>query len=358
MKNLEQWYLHKVKLKELVLDHNQLSILQQLDVFIKNFAKKSFFSKLFRQHPKKLGVYIYGSFGQGKSMIINEVYHQIVDRNKLRIHFHDFMKYIHQQLAMYKNVKHPLQLIATGIRSRYRIIFLDEMHVSDIASAMILKNLFTHMFALNTYILTSSNYAPEKLYPQGLMRERFIPTIDLIKQKMEVIHLAGDYDYRFLDIIHGGLFFINDKDGHDKLDNIFKQVAISDDTTENNFILIQGRQIAYIKKSSNIIWFEFDTLCGDGRSQIDYLELSNQFKHIIIENISPIQTQDKARRFTYLVDILYDKRLKLILSSSCELEQLYTQADFAYEFRRTVSRLTEMRNQKYLTQTNVESAII
>jgi cell division protein ZapE len=354
MNTLESWYITQTKSSQLRHDSHQLVILQQLDQFINSFNNANgFFAKIFGSTTTKLGVYLYGEVGRGKTMIINKMYQQIKEKHKLRIHFHEFMQDIHQQLAKLKDQEEPISVIARNFRQKYRIIFLDEMHVSDIATAMILKSLFNSLFQQDIYLVTSSNYAPSQLYPDGLMRERFLPAIEIIKQKLTILSLNSQNDYRLLYNSHNKMFMINEVDNQDRLDEMFNYIANSYPVKVNDSIVIQSRAIPFVRQSQHIIWFDFAVICGDMRSQLDYLELSNKFEYIIIENISTISPQDKdiARRFTWLIDILYDNRRKLIMSANCELSKIYQSGDFAIEFKRTVSRLTEMQTTEYLTRT-------
>lgn len=356
MKLLQNWYLAQIKSNNLIYDEHQNAILQQLDVFITNFSNRSLFNSLFTK-PALLGIYIYGDVGAGKTMIINKLFEQIPKQQKIRIHFHQFMSDIHQRLANLKDHEAPLDIIAKELRKKYQIIFLDEMHISDIATAMILKSLLGSLFKYEVYIITSSNFAPNQLYPDGLMRERFLEAIDLIQQKLQILSLNSSKDYRLIHNTHSMMFIINSNKSHEKLNNLFNRFAGDNPVITDNEITIQSRPIWYVKKSTHIIWFKFDIICGENRSQLDYLELSSKFDYMVVESIEPIApgNKDIARRLTWLVDILYDNRKKIILSSSCGIGQIYIEGEWAVEFGRTVSRLIEMQTQEYLTQQSLES---
>lgn len=365
MSTLENWYLSQTKSGNLVYDTYQLLIVQQLDIFITNFTKNigisSYFKHFFNAKPEhSRGIYIYGEVGRGKSMLMNEVYDQIASKKKIRLHFHEFMSEINQKLNLLKCHEAPLKIVAHDLAKKYRIIFLDELHVSDIATAMILKNLLTSLFAEEIAIVTSSNYAPNELYPDGLMRERFLPAIELINSQLSVLSLNSTRDYRGLYNSYNQMFIINENNSHTKLNTIFNRIADDNQIILNSSVLIQNRDIPFVAESAHIIWFIFDIICGDKRSQLDYLDLSNKFDYFVIEGIKPINVQDKdiARRFTWLIDVLYDRRRRLILSSSCKLEDIYPEGDFALEFERTVSRLTEMQTTEYLTQNAIGSMLL
>ena len=348
MKNLVTWYNQQTHDNTLIFDQHQLNTLSQFDHFIATL-NKNILSRMFNT-PVTLGFYIYGSVGRGKSMLINEFFKQIPITKKLRIHFHEFMHEIHQNLATLKHKAEPLETIVKDLKKLYTVIFLDEMHVSDIATAMILNGLFSALFKEKIYIITSSNYAPQELYPNGLMRDRFLPAIQLIEKNLTIMSLDGPLDYRLANNSDNMLFFIKEFNASSHLCNVFNEIRQNNTVDENKFITISHREILYIKKSKNIIWFDFNIICGDMRSQLDYLELSQEFNWFVIENIESLTTnkKDVARRFTWLIDILYDENKKLVLSCNCDIADIYPHGDFANEFNRTISRLKEMQTTEYI----------
>ncbi|MDQ5920916.1 MAG: cell division protein ZapE [Pseudomonadota bacterium] len=367
MKSLETWYHAQTQNKNLEFDSIQLDILQQLDTFIDKFKHRSQLTNLFERlsnKPKQMGYYIYGLVGRGKSMIMNEVFRIFPEPLKQRIHFHEFMYNIQQQLATLKAHEEPLKIVAKQIRQKIKIIFLDEMIVNDIASAMILKNLFNSLFAENVYIITTSNDKPDNLYIDGLMRDRFLPAIELINNKLIVLCLDGVNDYRLLHDSTNQLFIINatnypENNSFDTLNMLFNNINQNQPVENNSIITIQARQIPFIKKSHGIIWFDFNIICGDKRSQLDYLELIKQFEWFIISNIYALddQSKDIARRLTWLIDILYDNQCKLALSSHVDISQIYASGDLMHEFARTKSRLMEMQTKEYLAKPTLSTVV-
>lgn len=355
MKQLETWYLAQTSVNQLEYDPQQFTVLQQLDNFLNAFNNQSWLKKLFQKQNgySYYGCYIYGSVGRGKSMIINELFQYINVTQKIRLHFHEFMQNIHQQLASLKNKADSLQYIAKQLRKQYQIIFLDEMHISDIATAMILNNLLHSLFKQGIYIVTSSNYMPNDLYKNGLMRERFLPAITLINQKLQVISLEGHNDYRLLNHSDNQLFLIKTHNSYNKMNETFNNLSNNLNIEENGVLTIQNRQFQFIKKSSTAIWLNFTYVCGTNRSQLDYLELVTYFQWFIIDGVHKLDhlNKDIARRFTWLIDILYDNHCNLAIISSVELENIYSSGDFANEFTRTVSRLIEMQTLEYLNNT-------
>lgn len=349
MQLLQDWYMRQVQNKELDFDSIQLDILQQLDEFINKFNSQCWWSSLFKR-PKHLGYYIYGLVGRGKSMIMNELFRVFPHNLKQRIHFHEFMYNIHQQLAQLTAHKEPLKIIAHQMRQQFKIIFLDEMTVNDIASAMILKNLFNSLFNEGIYIITTSNDNPDNLYLDGLMRERFLPAIELIWDKLIVLCLDGANDYRLRNNSFNNLFIIKSADYLEYLTKIFTKINGNQSIENSLTITISGRQIPFVKKGYDIIWFNFDILCGDNRSQLDYLELVKYFEWFIIDGIHTIKDKNIARRFTWLIDILYDNHCKLAISSTVDIAEMYPIGELISEFARTKSRLLEMQTKEYLAK--------
>ena len=356
MQTLEKWYIEQTTNKNLEFDNAQLSILQQLDGFIHKFNQSNFITKWFSS-PKSYGYYIYGSVGCGKSMIMNKLYKAFPDKAKTRMHFHQFIYEIQHELNLLKAHDNPLALVAKKLKKQYKIIFLDEMLVNDIATAMILNNLFKSLFEENIYIITTSNSKPDELYAGGLMRERFLPAIQLFNTKLEIINLVSKNDYRLLHDSNNHLFIIKQNSPTILLDNIFLDISKNYTIETGKSILICERQIPYLKKSKNIIWFSFDIICGDKRSQIDYLELVNQFEWFIIGDIKTITDKNIARRFILLIDVLYDNIAKISLSANIELEQIYPSGELINEFVRTLSRLKEMQTKEYINKPRITSNI-
>ena len=362
MQSLSTWYQQQTTTGKLKFDNAQLLIMQQLDQFLVQFSLRTarpsilrkltgldFIMCLWPQEHKKLGYYIYGDVGRGKSMIINMMYQFTPGQRKTRLHFHEFMHDIHQQLADL-TINDPLSQIAKRLKCNYDIIYLDEMHVSDIATAMILKRLLENMFANQIDIVTSSNYAPDDLWPDGLMRERFLPAIEVLKTHLQLVALNAGQDYRLFNHSINQLFIIQQPDSHLKLEQIFTKINSDQSVSINHSIKIANRNIPYLQRGGKVIWFDFSILCGDRRSQLDNLELAQQFQWLVISDIYQLTAakKDLARRFTWLIDILYDGNRKLALSSVVLIQDIYCQGDFANEFQRTISRLEEMQTIEYV----------
>lgn len=306
---------------------------------------KKFFSK---QQPPK-GVYMYGGVGRGKSFLMECFYQEVPIAQKTRLHFHEFMREVHRELQQLQGKENPLDILGANIAKKYRLICFDEFHVADVTDAMILHRLLVALFDNGVGLVTTSNFKPDELYPNGLHRDRILPAIKLLNERMDVISVDNGTDYRRRTLQHVPLYFCPDDEySAQEMSKAFDGLSTSDDETpEFHF---GSRVVAAKRRSDQSIWFDFKALCGAPLSQNDYLELANRFQTIFISNVPKmgVAQASEARRFTLLVDVLYDRHVKLILSAAVAPEQLYTEGPLSHEFPRTVSRLNEMQSQEYL----------
>jgi cell division protein ZapE len=305
--------------------------------------------KLFVKPEIPRGVYMYGGVGRGKSFLMDCFYHAVPIRRKTRLHFHEFMREVHRELHELQGTVNPLEALAGRIARRYKLICFDEFHVADVTDAMILHRLLEALFKAGVGFVTTSNFHPDELYPDGLHRDRILPAIALLKQRLEVINVDNGIDYRRrtltqLQLYHCPLGEVADK----AMARAFDQLAEVAD--EDPVLHIEARQIRALRRAGGVIWFDFQTLCGGPRSQNDYLEIASQFHTLLLSGVPQmaVRNASEARRFTWLVDVLYDRRVKLILSAAVPPEQLYLEGPLAHEFPRTVSRLNEMQSAEYL----------
>jgi len=304
------------------------------------------------------GVYFWGGVGRGKSFLMDCFYDSVPYRRKRRIHFHAFMQQIHRDLERYKGETDPVLKVAEQIAKEVRLLCFDEFHVSDIADAMILGRLLTGLFAQGVILVMTSNYPPDRLYPNGLHRESFLPTIALLNKHLDVFEVEAGIDYRLraleqVEIYH----YPADASAEKKMLDYFRAVA-GEEGKKGGHVEILGREVATVRRGHGVIWFDFRTLCGGPRSQNDYLEIARAHHTVLLSHI-PQMTQhqaSEARRFTWLVDVFYDHKVKLIATADCAPEALYTEGTQAGEFARTVSRLTEMHSREYLALPHIASA--
>jgi len=257
---------------------------------------------------------------------------------------------VHRELLELKGIPDPLEELGKRIAKRFRLICFDEFHVSDVTDAMILYRLLDSLFRNRVSIVTTSNFHPDGLYPNGLHRDRILPAIELLKAKLEVINVDNGFDYRRRTLDRAQLYHqpLGD-DAEAALTATFEALAEARD--EDPRLQIEQRQIRARRRAGGVVWFDFAQLCGGPRSQNDYLELATQFHTLILSNVPemPPRLASEARRFTWLVDVLYDRRVKLVISAAVPPEQLYADGPLAHEFPRTVSRLQEMQSQEYLS---------
>jgi len=307
--------------------------------------------RLLVKPPLPRGVYLWGGVGRGKSFLMDSFYLCLPLVRKRRVHFHHFMREIHRELDELKGVEDPLSEAADRTQKRYRLLCFDEFHVSDIADAMILGRFMEKVLDRGVVVCMTSNYHPDQLYPNGLQRERFLPAIEVIKSRLDVIEVDNGTDYRRLKLERLRVYHVGDG-AEAELARIFADLA--DVEEETHPLDVEGRTIPYRRRAGGLVWFDFGALCGGNRSAADYVDLARRFHTVILSGI-PVMTPDNAdaaRRFTWLVDVFYDDRVKLVASAAAAPEELFTDGGkyrtAAAEFARTVSRLNEMQSADYL----------
>jgi cell division protein ZapE len=307
-------------------------------------------TKLLRRPPIPRGVYMYGGVGRGKSFLMDCFFQAVPLTRKTRLHFHEFMREVHRELQDLKGTVNPLDELGRRIARRYRLICFDEFHVADVTDAMILHRLLEALFKHRVSIVTTSNFHPDGLYPNGLHRDRILPAIELLKQHLEVINVDNGTDYRQRTLEHVKLYHCPlGEEADAQMTQAFEELAEARD--ESPLLHIEQREIRARRRAGGVVWFDFQALCGGPRSQNDYLELASQFHTVLLSDVPhmPVRMASEARRFTWLVDVLYDRRVKLIMSAEVPPEQLYTEGPLAHEFPRTVSRLNEMQSKEFLS---------
>jgi cell division protein ZapE len=322
---------------------------QDWSIFLTN--RRNPVIKLLRRSPIPQGVYLYGGVGRGKSFLMDSFYQSIPLQRKTRLHFHEFMREVHRELQELKGLANPLHELGKRIAKRYRLLCFDEFHVADVTDAMILHRLLDALFEHRVSMVVTSNFHPDTLYPNGLHRDRILPAIELLKQKMQVVNVDNGVDYRqrTLEMLKLYLYPASPQTELELAQIFNKLTEISD---ESPVLHIEHREICAHRRAGGIVWFDFKQLCAGPRSQNDYLEIASRFHTVLLSNVPqmPPRLASEARRFTWLVDVLYDRRCKLILSAQVLPELLYTEGPLAHEFPRTVSRLNEMQSAEFLSQ--------
>jgi len=311
--------------------------------------RSNVFKKLINRPEIPRGVYMYGGVGRGKSFLMDCFYTAVPLVRKTRLHFHEFMREVHRQLVELQGTVNPLEELGARMARRYRLICFDEFHVADITDAMILHRLLESLFDNGVGLVTTSNFRPDDLYPDGLHRDRILPAIALLNQRLEVINVDHGVDYRRCVMEHVKLYHTPlGPEADAEMNEAFTRLAEAHD--EEPVLHIEAREIRARRKAGGVVWFDFRTLCGGPRSQNDYLEIASQFHTVLLSDVPymPVRMASEARRFTWLVDVLYDRRVKLIMSAQVPPEALYTEGPLAHEFPRTVSRLHEMQSAEFL----------
>jgi cell division protein ZapE len=298
--------------------------------------------------PLPRGVYMYGGVGRGKSFLMDCFYRSVPLRRKTRLHFHEFMREVHRELQELKGTVNPLDELGRRVSRRFRLICFDEFHIADVTDAMILYRLLKAMFEHRVSIVTTSNFHPDGLYPNGLHRDRILPAIELLKSHLEVLDVDAGVDYRRRALEQVEAYHTPLGEAADSaLARAFDQLA--DAADEDPLLRIEHRELQARRRAGGVVWFDFRALCGGPRSQNDYLELAARFHTVLLSGVPQMSPRlaSEARRFTWLVDVLYDRHVRLIVSAAVPPEQLYPEGPLAHEFARTVSRLQEMQSSDY-----------
>ena len=310
--------------------------------------------------PLPRGVYLWGPVGRGKTFLMDSFYRCLPLVRRRRVHFHHFMRDVHRELDELKGTVDPLDALAGRIAKRYRLICFDEIALADVADALILGRLLARTLEKGVVYCMTSNYHPDELYKGGLKREDFLPAIDLIKSRLDVIEVDGGIDYRKravqqVKVYHAPL--APDTDG--ALMQAFRSIAEVEE--ERHELDVEGRVIPYRHRAGGVVWFDFKVICGWGRSQNDYIDLARRFHTVVVSGVPrmSLEQADAARRFTLLVDVFYDQRVKVILSAEAAPDQLLLRGTrsgdaqlqtMIFQFNRTASRLAEMQTREYLEQ--------
>ena len=297
--------------------------------------------------PLPKGVYLWGGVGRGKSFLMDAFFLCAPLVRKRRVHFHHFMREIHRELDELKGTEDPIAAVAARTARRNRLICFDEFHVGDIADAMILGRFLEEVMARGVVLCMTSNYAPDGLYANGLQRERFLPAIELLKGSLDVLEVDSGVDYRRLKMERLRAYHVGP--GSERaMEQIFE--ALKDVEEEDHPLDVEGRRIPYRKRAGGLVWFDFKALCGGPRSYADYVDLSRRFHTVLLSGVPRMSARnaDAARRFTWLLDVFYDERVKLFASAEVAPEGLFVEGENSAEFARTVSRLHEMQSTDYL----------
>jgi len=337
-----------IKEDKLLLDSKQRELVLFLDRIQTKVDKRS---KSWFKNPKIKGLYLHGKVGRGKTQIMDIFFESIQSEKKERLHFHRFMQRLHNDLSRLSNVSDPINKAVDEISKNCEILCFDEFLVEDIGDAMILGRFLEKLFEKKIVLITTSNTKPDELYKDGLHRARFLPVIDLIKKNCHIYELKSLQDYRLRSLEKKEIYLqSNSKDSTEALKSYFYELA-QGNISEKTYISILGRDINVEMLSEGTAWFGFSDICGGPRSSKDYIELSKEFHTLIISDIPNLENRnDEARRFIALIDECYERNVNLIISSEKLIEEIYKGSKLEDPFKRTVSRLEEMRSRDYLAK--------
>ncbi|MDB2416076.1 cell division protein ZapE [Pseudomonadales bacterium] len=320
-----------------------------------SLANKFLSSKSGRADTSIKGLYLWGGVGRGKTMMMDMFCHALPPERRQRMHFHRFMRRVHDGLGRFSGQANPLLKVADEIASQGDVLCFDEFFVSDIGDAMILGEVMTALFARGVVLVATSNVEPANLYKNGLQRSRFLPAIDQIYAHCDVHEIDQGQDFRLRTLQQARLYHWPLSESTDQSMRESFSALASDREKSNVRLRVENRMIEALKVAGDVAWFRFSSLCEGPRSQNDYIELATLFTTVLISEVPvlDVNREDAARRFISLVDEFYDRRVKLVISADQPITDLYQGQRLSFEFERTQSRLLEMQSEEYLSQPHV-----
>jgi len=305
------------------------------------------------------GLYLYGGVGRGKSFLMDSFCNCVPYAHKRRIHFHRFMQEIHRGLQEVQGQADPLIAVARNIAQESRLLCLDEFHITDITDAMLMRRLLEGLSEQGVVLVTTSNFHPDELYAHGLQRNQFLPAIELIKERMDVVNVDQGTDYRLRELERAGVYHVEES-ADAALEEAFYAIA-RHETLDGDELEIEGRMIPVRRHAREVAWFDFSALCEGPRGKPDYIELARHYETVLLSGVPrfTVHMADRLRRFVWLIDEFYDRRVKLIVSADAAPDELFVggDADDAFQVelnaslkQRLTSRLTEMQTREYLSE--------
>jgi cell division protein ZapE len=325
------------------------------------------------------GLYLYGGVGRGKTFLMDLFHAALPPVQARRVHFNRFMQEVHARLRALGEIADPLQQVAADLAREARVLCFDELHVNDIADAMLLGGLFDALVNAGTTLVFTSNVPPTGLYRDGLQRARFLPAIALLERHCLVLAVEGGQDYRLRELQRAPLYLDSaaattpaalasrfhsltgnlsgdgevGRDGTNVVRRaVERPVGCASDYTTDCHVELAGRSVPCVREAGDVIWFTFTALCEGPRGQADYIELACNYGTVLLQDVPVLAAEqdNAARRLVSLVDEFYDRGVKLVVSAAAPPTALYTGERLAFEFQRTASRLIEMQSHDYLAR--------
>jgi cell division protein ZapE len=355
-----EWTCQQAKLRGFELDEAQQAV---LPVFQRLFDELGAaeragnpLMRLFKGGKRPIkGLYLWGGVGRGKSFLMDCFFAAAPVKRKQRLHFHRFMQDIHRELAALQGQASPLAVVAKRLARTTKLLCLDEFLVTDIGDAMLMRNLLDGLFGEGVVLVTTSNTEPDDLYRNGLQRGQFLPAIALLKGHLQILEVDGGQDYRLRALEKLGVYHTPLSEATERrMEEEFVAIA-RDDGDANAVVEVDGRELAARRMAPGVVWFDFAELCQKPRGQGDFIELARRFHTILLSRIPRMfaDERDAARRFAWLVDEFYDRRVKLIISAEAPLDSLLDPTAVGRDLERTLSRLVEMQSHDYLAQAHL-----
>lgn len=347
-------YAEAVASGQFMADEAQAQAVQELDRVWKELlnrykaSKKAF--RRFRRQTSPKGVYMWGGVGRGKTWLMDQFYESVPFRRKTRMHFHHFMQHVHKELNKLSGQRNPLEIVADQIYKDAVVICFDEFFVSNVTDAMILSDLFQKLFVRGVTLIATSNIAPDGLYKNGIHRDRFLPTIEMVKKNCTVLNVDAGVDYRLRVLKQAQLFKSPlSNEVQSWMAERFSALTHTQAHSQEP-IVINNRVVETLGHTEDVLWCEFSELCFKPRSPADFIEIANIYNTVLVSNVPHLTDflSEGTRRFIYLVDEFYDRGVKLLLTSQDSIIDIYQGEKLAFEIERTRSRLLEMQSDEYL----------
>ena len=316
--------------------------------------QSSFWRGIFnKSEPQKIrSLYLWGGVGRGKTYLVDSFFEALPIEDKLRLHYHRLMQQVHEQLQSLAGSADPMKTVAKRFAERAKVLCIDEFFVADITDAMLMAELLKGLFQHQVVLIATSNIMPHELYRNGLQRTRFLPAIELLKEHCDIMNVDSGVDYRLRLLTAAPCFYSpNDTVNDQALITRFHQLAPEPGKPDRH-LEVKNRELTCRWLADDVVLFGFSELCQSARSQLDYIELAQCFHTLLLSDVIQMTDEqtDAARRFIALVDELYDRRVKLLLSAEVSIERLYMGQRLEFEFKRCLSRLQEMQTEEYLAK--------